>query len=176
MKVKIIVGLVAALFIIAGTPVFAQTDDDIAQHANCKYCGMDRQKFAHSRMLIEYEDGTVTGTCSIHCTAIELAVNIDKTPKSIRVGDYGTKKLIEADSASWVIGGDKPGVMTKQGKWAFENKDEAAKFVQESGGTPATFDEAMESAYRDMFADTKMIREKRKMMKQKTQSEQKPKE
>jgi copper chaperone NosL len=176
MKAKIIVGLVAALFIIAGAPVFAQTDEDIGQHANCKYCGMDRQKFAHSRMLIEYEDGTVTGTCSLHCTAIELAVNIDKTPKRIQVGDYGTKKLIEAESACWVIGGEKPGVMTKQGKWAFAGKEGCEAFVKESGGTQASFDEAMEAAYRDMFADTKMIREKRKMMKQKMQSEQKPKE
>jgi hypothetical protein len=35
---------------------FAQ--EDIKQAASCKYCGMDRQKFDFSRMLIEYDDGT----------------------------------------------------------------------------------------------------------------------
>jgi len=174
MKVKMLIGLLALLVLLSGTPVPAQMDDDIAKHSSCKYCGMDRQKFAHSRMLVEYEDGTVTGTCSIHCTAIDLAVNIDKTPKLIRVGDYGTKKLIDAESAAWVIGGDKPGVMTKQAKWAFANKEDAAKFAKESGGTEASFDMAMEASFRDMYTDTKMIREKRKMMKQKMQPEQKP--
>ncbi len=59
------------------------------------------------------------------------------------------------------------GVMTKRAKWAFENKADAEKFIKENGGTPATFDDAMEAAYEDMYADTKMIREKRKMMKEK---------
>src|SRR5690242_11161675 len=56
--------------------------------ASCKYCGMDREQFAHSRMLIEYDDGTAAGTCSLHCLAVELINNIDKTPTAIKVGDY----------------------------------------------------------------------------------------
>jgi len=75
------------------------------------------------------------------------------------------KKLIDAEKAYWVIGGNKPGVMTKQAKWAFEKKADAEKYIAESGGTLATFDEAMTAAFEGMYADTKMIREKRKMMK-----------
>ena len=37
------------------------------------------------------------------------------------------------------------GVMTKQGKWAFENKADADKFVQINGGAIASFDNAMKS-------------------------------
>lgn len=129
----------------------------------CKYCGMDRNMYTHSRMLVTYEDGSTMGACSLHCLAVELALNIDKTPKSIEVGDYKTKKMIDAEKATWVIGGGKPGVMTKKGKWAFENKADADAFIKENGGSVATFDQALKAAYEDMAADTKMIREKRKM-------------
>jgi copper chaperone NosL len=140
-------------------------DADIQKDPTCKYCGMDRAKFAHSRMFVEYDDGSSLGTCSIHCLAIDLVVNMDKTPRAIQVGDYNSKKLIDAEKAFWVIGGNKPGVMTKKAKWAFENKADAEKFIAENGGTLATFDEAMKVTFEDMYADTKMIQEKRKMMK-----------
>jgi nitrous oxide reductase accessory protein NosL len=81
------------------------------------------------------------------------------------VGDYGTKKLIDAEKASWVIGGNKMGVMTKRAKWAFEKKEDAEKFVKENGGKISSFDDAMKATYEDMYADTKMIRERRKMKK-----------
>jgi len=157
-------------FLVSMTGVVLGADDiqgDIKKEPTCKYCGMDRGKFAHSRMLVVYDDGSVLGTCSIHCLAVDLALNIDKTPTSTQVGDFNTKKLIDAEKAFWVIGGNKPGVMTKQAKWAFESKEDAEKFIMMNGGTLATFDEAMKAAYESMYADTKMIREKRKMMKMK---------
>ena len=113
-------------------------DNDVKEIPSCKYCGMNRETFAHSRMLIEYNDGTKEGTCSLHCAAVDLALNLDKTPKAIQVGDYGTKGLINAETAVWVIGGSKPGVMTKNAKWAFANKADAEKFQQENGGRIAT--------------------------------------
>ena len=129
---KVAAALAAAVvFGVLAMTVFAQ--DDIKQSANCKYCGMDRQKFDFSRMLIEYEDGTSTGVCSLHCAAVELALNIDKTPKALKVGDLGTKSLIDAEKAFWVIGGTKQGVMTKRGKWAFEKKDDADAFIKANG-------------------------------------------
>jgi copper chaperone NosL len=138
-------------------------DNDVKEIPACKYCGMNRETFAHSRMLTEYVDGTKEGTCSLHCTAVDLALNLDKTPKTIQVGDYGTKGLINAETAFWVIGGSKPGVMTKNAKWAFADKADAEKYRQENGGRLATFDEALEAAYKDLAEDTKMIRERRKM-------------
>jgi copper chaperone NosL len=157
--------LVSCLLAILMLPIASWAQDDVAKQASCKYCGMDRKMFAHSRMLVIYEDGSYMGTCSLHCTAIELALNIDKTPRSIEVGDFKTKKLIDAEKAVWVIGGSKPGVMTKRAKWAFESKADAEAFINDNGGKPASFDEAIKASYEDMYADTKMIREKRKMMK-----------
>lgn len=141
---------------------FAQKAPDVQQHPSCKYCGMDREQFAYSRFLIEYDDGTQFAACSIHCAAVDLARNIDKLPKSMQVGDHGTKKLIDAESATWVLGGNKPGVMTKRAKWAFEKKEDAEIFVKENGGEIVLFDRAMQATYEDMYADTRMIREKRK--------------
>jgi hypothetical protein len=37
--------------------------------------------------------------------------------------------------------------------------------MKDNGGKLATFDEAIKLAYEDMYLDTKMIRDKRKMMK-----------
>lgn len=153
-------------------PVVAQDDPDIQQFKACKYCGMDRKMFAHSRVFIEYDDGTKMGLCSIHCAAVDLAQNIDKTPATIMVGDFNTKKLIDAEQAFWVIGGDKPGVMTKRAKWAFENKADAEAYVKASGGAVATFDDVVKAAYEDMHNDTKMIRDKRRAKRMQMQEQQ----
>jgi nitrous oxide reductase accessory protein NosL len=153
----------AVVFSMSAMAVFAQ--DDIKQSPACKYCGMDRKKFDFSRMLIEYDDGSSMGVCSLHCAAVELALNIDKTQKAIKVGDFGTKTLVDAEKAYWVVGGTKPGVMTKRGKWAFEKKDDAEAFIKMNGGALAAFDEVIKTAYTDMHDDIKMIREKRKMKK-----------
>lgn len=134
-------------------------------HASCKYCGMDREKFAHSRMVIEYNDGMTVATCSLRCAVVDLVNNIDRTPRSIRVGDYATRQLIDAEQAAWVIGGAKAGVMTRNPKWAFAGRDAAELFVRENGGRIASFDETMTAAHGDLYQDTKAIRAKRKMRK-----------
>jgi copper chaperone NosL len=151
---------------------FAQKAQDIQNHPTCPYCGMDREQFAHSRFLIGYDDGSSLGACSIHCAAIDLTKNIDKTPKSMQVGDYVTKKLINAETATWVLGGNKPGVMTKRAKWAFENKENAESYIKENGGEICDLDRAMQATYEDMYADTKMIRDKRKMKRMESQPQQ----
>ena len=154
------------LCLMSGSILWALSND-VKEMPACKYCGMSRETFAHSRMLIEYEDSSIVPACSLHCASLDLAVNLDKAPQAIRVADYSTKELINAETATWVIGGEKPGVMTKNAKWAFAKKEDAEKFSLENGGRIAGFDEALEAAYKDLSDDTKMIREKRKMMKKK---------
>ncbi len=153
------IALMAALLLTGG---YAIAQQDIDSHGSCKYCGMDRKMFAHSRMLLVYDDGSELGSCSLHCVAVDLALNIDKTPKTIQVADFNTKNLIDAEKAIWVLGGEKPGVMTKRAKWAFDKKEDAEAFVKANGGALADFDSVIKAAYEDMNADTKMIRERRK--------------
>ena len=112
---------------------------------------MDRNKFNFSRTFIVYDDGSTFGGCSLHCAAIDMAVNIDKGPVEIWVGDYNTKNLIDAEKAFWVIGGKKMGVMTKRAKWAFGTKEAAEKFIAQYGGKLSNFEGAAEAAYEDMY-------------------------
>jgi copper chaperone NosL len=156
--------LLVLTVMVTALPALA-AEADIKQIPACQYCGMDRNKFSSTRMLIEYEGGTRIGTCSIHDAAVDLAQSIGKTIKTIWAADYKGGSLIDAEKASWVVGGDLPGVMSKKSRVAFGKAADAEAFRKEHGGTVATWDEAIDDSYDEMWADIKMIREKRAKMK-----------
>lgn len=166
MKIILTVLLVFVLSLTSVITFAAQQHDQI-EHVSCNYCGMDRTKFGHSRMLVEYQDGGEVGTCSIHCMALEFANAIDRTPKQILVADYSSQKLINVDKAIWVLGGDRQGVMTSRAKWAFSEQAAAVSFINEHGGDMVSFDQAMKASYEDMYQDTQRIRKMRAMKKMK---------
>ncbi|MHB8122681.1 MAG: nitrous oxide reductase accessory protein NosL [Desulfuromonadaceae bacterium] len=158
--------VVAAMILAAGTALAAQmpghagrsyvgdavsgsSHADVEKHNACPHCGMDREKFAHSRVLVSYSDGSSAGLCSIHCLVTELKGNKGKPVKMVEVADVNTKQLVDAEKATWVIGGSRKGVMTRVAKWAFAKKDDAAAFVLKHGGTLATYKEAFASAEKD---------------------------
>lgn len=159
--------LVFGIILMASSVALAAPPVDVTRAPLCHQCGMDRDKFSHSRMVIEFGDGSTIATCSLHCAAVELAATIDRIPVMVSVSDYNSKALIDADEAIWVVGGKKKGVMTAKAKWAFAERRTAEKFIQAYGGSIGTFDEAIKAAYEDMYQDTKMIREFRKMMRPK---------
>jgi copper chaperone NosL len=64
-------------------------NDGLKKYPRCRYCGMERAKFSHSRHLLVYEADSAEGTCSIHCSAISLSLNMDRGPKAIYAGDAG---------------------------------------------------------------------------------------
>ena len=136
-----------------------------AEDAFCQYCGMKRSQFGHSWTIITHSDGKEEAMCSIHCAAIDMALHTDKPISRITVGDYGTHKQIPAESAFWVIGGQKTGVMTARAKWAFETKADADRFIDAHGGEHADFDAVIKAAFEDMYHDTLMIQKKRQLMK-----------
>ena len=160
---KAILFFLFSLLVFAPTFAPAQVPEDIRKHPTCKYCEMNRQHFAHGRMLVTYDDKSSLGVCSIHCAAIDLAVNTDKGLVSIEVADYNSHNLLDAEDAYWVIGGNRSGVMTRRAKWAFREKKDAEAFILRNGGVSATFDEAIKAACKDMYEDSKIIRGKRKI-------------
>lgn len=162
---RLFAAVTAALLALSGVARADHHMGDVKEGPSCKYCGMDRAKFASSRMLVEFDDGSKLSACSLHCVAVDLALQIDKTPTAIKVADMNTQELLDAEKAVWVLGGSKPGVMTKRAKWAFADKAAADAFVKANGGAIATFEEAIKAAYEDMYQDNRMIREKRKAMK-----------
>jgi hypothetical protein len=115
----------------------------------CVHCGMNRTKFGHSRMIVSYEDGSSAGTCSLNCVVTDLLKVKGKTVKSFQGADYNSRKLIDAKTAAWVIGGSKRGVMTPVAKWAFADKKDAAAFIKANGGNAATFDDALKAAEKE---------------------------
>ena len=149
----------------SGREVAATVAHDIQMYPKCRYSGMDRAVFAHTRMLIQYTDGSEAGTGSLRCASIDLVINFMKTVKSVQVGDYNTKKLIDAEKAYWVIGGKVPGVMTQNAKWAFAERKDAEAFIKDNGGEISSYDEALAATYAGMFDDTLYLNAAMKNMK-----------
>ncbi len=143
---KILILWLFCLLTLSAAAIAAEKSEGIR---SCKQCGMDRVTFAHSRMLIVYVDNSSTGTCSLNCAVNELKENRSKKVKALMVADYGTKELTDAGSATWVLGGKKPGVMTSLAKWAFARNEDAQRFVKENGGKATTFGEALDLALKE---------------------------
>lgn len=159
---------ISVLMLIRSLPVRA--DGDLQEHPSCHYCGMHRSKFAHSRVYIRYDNETTVGTCSLHCAAVDLSLNIDKIPRAVTVADYKTRKLIDAEKAYWVIGGSKMGAMTRRAKWAFASEADARDFIAAFGGEAADYTQSVKATFEDMYDDLMMIRKKRRKMKMKKES------
>ena len=134
--------LLSVLILGLGNIAFAKVEAPLS----CHICGMDRSAYAQSRMLVIYGDGTTVGTCSLNCAVIEMKQHPENKVKALMVGDYRTEKLLDARTATWVIGGKFPGVMTSVAKWAFDDHNVAYQFIAENGGTIATFDECLQLA------------------------------
>lgn len=140
-------------------------ENELQKYPKCPYCGMDRKQYNHTRMLVQYSDDLADGTCSLHCAAISLSLNLDRDPKAIFVGDNASpaeaKPMVEVAQAQFLVGSDIKGVMTKRSKVAYGTA-EAAKAAQAAhGGELADFDHALLAAYTDMAGDVSMIRKNR---------------
>jgi copper chaperone NosL len=145
--------VIIVLFTLAGRSALAQSDID--SHRDCANCGMDRKAYGFSRMLIQFEDGTEIGVCSLHCALMEIDAHQGRKVKVLLVADRNTRTLIDAEKAVWVLGGKKNGVMTKRAKWAFASKDAADKFIAAYGGKIASWDEALAAAREDLAKEAR---------------------
>lgn len=155
----IVLASVLSLFI--GGAKAGAAEKDIEKIPSCQYCGMDRAKFAATRMIVEYANGTTIGTCSIHCAAVDLAQSFGKEIAALKVADYRSGRLIDAEKALWVVGAGVPGVMAAKSRVAFADKADAEAFRKEKGGDAADFNAAVTSTYCDMWPDTQAIRSRR---------------
>lgn len=140
-------------------------DNELSKYAKCPYCGMDRREHHATRMLVQYSDDLVDGTCSIHCLALSLSLNIDREPKMILGPDYAASEeprpLVSVDKLTYLIGADLKHAMTKRSKHSFAAETVAKEFQAKHGGTLGTFDVALRETYLDMANDVSMIRKNR---------------
>lgn len=139
--------------------------NELEKYPHCPYCGMNRIKWHHSRHLVQYDDGLVDGTCSIHCLAISLSLNLDRGPKAIYAADFGSgakiKPLADVEKVAYLIGSKLGGTMTAKSKMAFASEASAKQAQAEHGGELGTFDDGLRAAYLSMAEDTMMIRKRR---------------
>jgi copper chaperone NosL len=139
--------------------------DELRKYPTCPYCGMDRTQFHHTRHVVHYADDLVDGTCSLHCAAVGLSLNIDRGPKAIYAADHAStapvKPLVDVDQATYLIGSAQKGTMTARSKLAYAQRPQAEAARAEHGGELGDFDAALTAAYLDMAKDTAMIRKRR---------------
>jgi nitrous oxide reductase accessory protein NosL len=146
---SILIIAIQTLMLLCATETTVLAQLDINDHRSCGNCGMDRKAYGFSRMVVQYEDGAVVGTCSLHCAVIEIDANPGKAVKSLLVADRDSRILLDAEKAFWVMGGRKRGVMTEQPKWAFQSKEAAEVFIRAYGGKIVTWAEALTAARED---------------------------
>ncbi len=136
-------------------------ENEFDKYSRCPYCGMARKQWSHTRHLIQYDDDSTEGTCSIHCASLSLALNMDRNPKNIWVGDAGSdakiKPLIKVEAAHYTLQPGKMGTMTGNRKWAYADIAKA----KATGGKVVSFDEALQASYVDMGKNTLAIRKRR---------------
>ena len=146
-------------------------ENDIEKYPKCPYCGMDRKMWNHSRHLIHYSDDMVDPTCSLHCAAISLSLNLDRVPKAIYAADFGAdtkiKPLINVDQATYLVGSELKGTMTAISKMSFASAEKARAVMAERGGKSGDFEYALTESYLSMAKDTMMIRKRRAAKKKK---------
>ncbi len=140
-------------------------ENELEKYPRCPYCGMSRTKWNHSRHLVQYDDDLVDGTCSIHCLAISLSLNLDRGPKAIYAADFGSdaeiKPLVEVDKTTYLIGSSLKGTMSKKSKMAFASADAAKAAQKANGGELGDFDATLKETYLGMAGDTMGIRKRR---------------
>jgi len=155
-------------------------EDELKKYPKCPYCGMDRTQWQHSRHLIQYDDNLVDGTCSIHCLAISLSLNIDRGPKAIYAPDFGSdaeiKPMVNVDDMTYLINSQLKGTMTKTSKMAFASADAAKVAQTANGGELGNFDEALTAAYVGMAEDTVQTRKRRSERRKKMMEKMKAKQ
>ena len=158
-------------FIPKNPPDAKPLENEFEKYPKCPYCGMDRKEHNRSRMLVQYSDNLVDGTCSIHCLALSLGLNVDRDPKEIWGPDYANsadpRPLLPVDKLTYLIGADLKHAMTKRSKHSFASLDVAKEFQAKHGGIFGDFNEALKQSYLDMANDVAMIRKMREERRQK---------
>ncbi len=154
--------LLAGLALVAGPgtiPLLAEEGvdrEDLRQHPECSYCGMDRTRFSHTRHLVVYPAGKSEGTCSIRCAATSLVTHSDLPPLRVLAADAGNpdtpEPLLPVSRLTYVIDPGVPGTMTGTRKWAYSSKVVAHASIAPSGRT-TDFAGALESALAEIGRD-----------------------
>lgn len=145
--------VVTVLAVVAAYAFGFATPKDLAQYPDCLNCGMSRKECAHTRITVEYTDGTRRAECSLHCLLADLVDQPGRQPKRILAADYKDKKLVEAEKCWWVRFDNAAECRGSKVMLAFRAEREADEFIASFGGKKLNFDEALKLTYLDIEAE-----------------------
>jgi len=162
---KLILGLVLLFVSLHGEPFskMATVEPVLVQKGDkkmwCSVCGMNLKMF--------YKTSYIAGDkqyCSVRCLVADMQngdnIDLDK----VKVIDAKTQQPILAKDATFVIGSDVKGTMSKVSKLAFANKAEAKEFIKAHGGKIADFNTVIQKAKESLKGDTAMVSMKKQKM------------
>lgn len=150
MKKRVIVTVVVTVVAIVAIYAFGfATPQDLAQYPDCLNCGMNRKNCAHTRIVVEYIDGTRRAECGLHCLLADLVNQPGREPKRIQAADYNDRKLVEAEKCWWVRYDNAIECRGSKVLLAFRTERGADDFIASFGGNKLNFDEALKTAYQD---------------------------
>jgi hypothetical protein len=149
-----IAALVAAVFTVAAAWAFGfGTAKDLRQYPDCLNCGMSRKACAHTRLTVEYNDGTKRAECSLHCLVADLVNQPRREPKTLLAADYHDKSLAPAEKCWWVRYDNAVACRGSKVMLAFRTEGGANRFLASFGGKKLTFDDALKLTYLDLERD-----------------------
>jgi nitrous oxide reductase accessory protein NosL len=108
--------------------------EETHKRESCRVCGMYIDQYQKSAAELVLKDGTIEHTCGVACMLreVEDAGGISAF-KSVKVHDWVSGKLVDAETATYVIGSNVIPDMVPN-YIAFAKLDEAEAFIAKEGG------------------------------------------
>jgi len=126
----------------------------------CPICGMDIKMFYKTSHASKLHNDTPRQYCSMRCLVVDMQeYGIDTN--NIQVIDAKSEKLIDANTAFYVVGSKIQGTMTKLSKLGFKNEADAKEFVKKNKGKIVSFEEALSQAKKSLKFDIEMLSKKK---------------
>ena len=168
---KLVVGLLLTLLALPlQAQMFQSVNEDQAtllqdgaDSLYCPACGMNLVKFFKTSHALKQPDGTMHQYCSLHCLVDFNAVNLLQA----QVVDVAGLSFIPVEEATYVVGSDVPGTMTRTSKYAFADEQAARAFAAEHGGELMDFTQASNLALGAVAKENENIAAKRLKMAEK---------
>lgn len=121
-----------------------------ADTSGCRTCD-DVTPGSPQEVRIEYRDGTARSACGLRCAGAMLAAYREEDVKTIWIKEHESGKLLDAQTAFWVLG------RSDRSREAFSGKLAAEAFSTAHGGRVAHFRDAMAALFSGMYDEIRKV-------------------
>jgi nitrous oxide reductase accessory protein NosL len=139
MKMVIKIGLMLAFFQFNLMPDLVLAHEQNEERPSCRVCGMYIDRYEKSAAELVDKDGKKEWTCGVACMLREVEdAGGYSAFKSVKVHDWVSGKLVDADTATYVLGSQVIPDMVPN-YIAFAKREEAEAFAAKEGGRVIDF-------------------------------------